>query len=93
LSSYDKGGREKETEGKSEKMSREGKLTKRGSREADEGRGGTAEKKEERDSEKKERILERSGLLSRGRLCCCHGTTTLQKLVQNFLAPIEPSFQ
>jgi len=53
-------------------VSREGETTKRGSREADEGREGVAEKGEGKGSEKRGGMLERSGLSSQGRLHCHH---------------------
>ena len=45
----------------------------------------------ERDTEKRGEMPKRSGSLSRDRLHCYCGTTTAQKLDQDFLAPIESS--
>jgi len=44
-----------------------------------------------RDMTKRRGIPEKSSFLSQGRLHCCRETTALQKLDQNFLAPIESS--
>ena len=43
-----------------------------------------------RDIEKRGRTPERSGTLIRGGSCCCYGTTTVQKLDEDFFLPSSP---
>ena len=72
------GGREKATGGGTEEVS---------------GGGQSAEEsRRERDTEKRERTPERSGILIRGRSCRRCGTTTAQKLNEDFFA-LESSFR